>query len=312
MQQRLHRICVPGWDHLHVCISLYHNTPWTRAFFHHSQSKRDKHQDELANCCLLCRYDVLGPSFYALPEYLKRTHYRNPTELANSPFQHAHQTQLPFSPWLEQNPPYFSIFNSYMSAYRAGKPTWCDPGFYPISERLVEGFDVSMSDVLLVDVGGGLGRDLQELREKHPLVPGKLILQDRPEVISTIPADSKIIFQSMSHDFFTPQPVKHARAYYLHSVLHNRGNDDCVRILNNLKPALKSGYSKILLNEIVVLESHASLSATSMDQLALVLGTMHERTELQWRDLLQRAGLRVVSLWTYPGVAEGLIEAELA
>ena len=255
---------------------------------------------------------MLGPSFYALPEYLKGIHYRNPTEPANSPFQHAHQTQLPFFAWLEQNPRYFSIFNNYMSAYRAGKPTWCDPGFYPISERLVEGFDASISDVLLVDVGGGLGRDLQELREKHPLVPGKFILQDRPDVISTIPSDSQIIFKSMFHDFFTQQPVKHARAYYLHSVLHNRGDDDCVRILTNLKPALKSGYSKILLNEIVVLESHASLSATSMDQLALVLGAMRERTELQWRDLLQRAGFRVVSLWTYPGVAEGLIEAELA
>ena len=115
-----------------------------------------------------------------------------------------------------------------MSAYRAGKPTWCDPGFYPISERLVEGFDASISDVLLMDVGGGLGRDLQELREKHPLVPEKFILQDRPEVISTIPSDSQIIFKSMAHDFFTRQPVKHARAYYLHSVLHNRGDDDCV------------------------------------------------------------------------------------
>ena len=41
--------------------------------FIHSQSKRDKRQDELANCCLLYRYDVLGPSFYALPEYLKGT-----------------------------------------------------------------------------------------------------------------------------------------------------------------------------------------------------------------------------------------------
>ena len=116
----------------------------------------------------------------------------------------------------------------------------------------------------------------------------------------------------MPHDFFTPQPVKHARAYYLHSVLHDLADDDCVRVLANLKPALKHGYSKVLLNEIVVLETHASLSATSMDQLVLVLGAMRERTESQWRDLLQQAGLRVVSVWTYPGAAESLIEAELA
>lgn len=267
---------------------------------------------ESANCSLLGRYDVPGPAFNALPEYLKCTQYQNPNKLVDGPFQHSHKTKLPYLTWLDQNSPYLSVYSRYMNAYRSGKPTWCDPGFYPISERLVGGFDASISDVLLVDIGGGRGRDLEELREKHPLVPGKFILQDRQDVINSIPADSKTIFHSMPHDFFTPQPVKHARAYYLHSVLHDLADDDCVRVLANLKPALKHGYSKVLLNEIVVLETHASLSATSMDQLVLVLGAMRERTESQWRDLLQQAGLRVVSVWTYPGAAESLIEAELA
>lgn len=199
-----------------------------------------------------------------------------------------------------------------MNAQCAGKPTWCDPGFYPISERLVDGFDASINDILLVDVGGGLGHNLQELRKKHPLLPGKLILQDCQKVVSAIPPDSQIIFESMSHDIFTPQPVKHARAYYLNSMLHGWSDDDCIQILINVKSALKYGYSKVLLNEIVVSESRASLSATSMDQLVLVLGARRVRTELQWRDLLERVRLRVLSFWTYPGAAESLIEAELA
>jgi hypothetical protein len=226
----------------------------------------------------LFSYDVPGPSFRALPEYLKKTGYKNPTELTNGPFQFAHKTELPFFAWLDQNPPYLSVFNSYMSAYRAGKPVWCDTGFYPV-ENLTKEFNRSASNTFLVDVGGGLGHDLQLLKERHPSLPGKLVLQDRQEVISTIPETSLSSLEAKAHDFFTPQPITHAKAYYLHSVLHDWSDEDCVRILKNLIPALKPGYSKILLNEIVVSESHANLQATSMDQLVFVLGAMRERTE---------------------------------
>lgn len=255
------------------------------------------------------RYDVAGPSFAALPAYLKSTNYKNPTELTNGPFQFAHKTTLPFFAWLDQNPPYLSIFNNYMAAYRAGKPNWCDPGFYPI-ENLTTGFDPKESQALLVDVGGGLGHDLLELREKHgDKLVGELVLQDREEVIiSLASADG---FQAAAHDFFTPQPIIHARAYYLHSVLHDWGDEDCIRILQNLKPALKKGYSRILINEIVVSEVEASLASTSMDQLMLVLGAMKERTEGQWRELVEKSGLTIKSVWKYEGVAESLIEVEL-
>ncbi|KAF4614375.1 hypothetical protein G7Y89_g15363 [Cudoniella acicularis] len=256
---------------------------------------------------IIYTFDVASPSFASLPGYLKVTNYKNPTELTNGPFQYAHKTTLPFFAWLDQNPPYLSIFNNYMSAYRAGKPTWCDPGFYPI-EHLTAGFDSTSNPVLLVDVGGGLGHDLQELCEKHGNLPGDLILQDREEVIATLTPCTN--FKATAHDFFTPQPILHARAYYLHSVLHDWGDEDCIKILHNLTSALKKGYSKVLINEIVVSEENASLAATSMDQLMLVLGAMKERTEGQWREILGKAGYKVLNIWKYPGVAESLIEAE--
>jgi hypothetical protein len=143
---------------------------------------------------------------------------------------------MPFFAWLDKNPPYLAIFNSYMSAYRAGKPTWCDAGFFPI-EKLTTGFDPTIGSALLVDVGGGLGHDLQALRQKHPDLPGDLILQDREGFISTLPKITNS--QAIAHDFFTPQSVLQARAYYLHSVLHDWGDEACVKILENLKPALK-------------------------------------------------------------------------
>ncbi|KAH8654647.1 putative O-methyltransferase [Tricladium varicosporioides] len=256
---------------------------------------------------IIYNFDVAGPSFASLPEYLKVTNYKNPTELTNGPFQYAHKTPLPFFAWLDQTPPYLSIFNNYMSAYRAGKPTWCDPGFYPI-EHLTTGFDYTSNPALLVDVGGGIGHDLQELRKNHGSLPGDLILQDREEVISTLTPGTN--FKAIAHDFFTPQPILHARAYYLHSVLHDWGDEDCIKILQNLISALKKGYSKVLINEIVVSEENATLAASSMDQLMLVLGAMKERTEEQWGEILAKAGYKVLNIWKYPGVAESLIEAE--
>lgn len=83
-----------------------------------------------------------------------------------------------------------------------------DEGFYPLKERL--GADTQNDDknpVLLVDVGGGLGHDLEELKVKHPGIRGRLVLQDQPEIIAQIGKASDGIGLT-THDFFTPQSVK--------------------------------------------------------------------------------------------------------
>lgn len=159
-----------------------------------------------------------------------------------------------------------------------------------------------------MDAGGGM--DLLELKEKHPELPGKLILQDRPEVISTV-TSGEGVFESMPHDFFTPQPVKDARAYHLYSVLHDWGDDDCVRILEQLKPAIRQEYSRVLINEIIVPSQNPTWPITSMDQLVSVLGAMRERTEVHWRSILERAGFKIVQVYSYGLGTESLIEAEL-
>ncbi|KAI5860697.1 putative O-methyltransferase [Durotheca rogersii] len=257
-------------------------------------------------------HDVAGPSFRGLPEYLKSIKYALPTKLNDGLFQAAHKTELPFFAWLHQNPPYLQIFSSYIVAYRAGKPSWVDPGFYPVSERLTEGFNDQSGDggVFLVDVGGGRGHDLLELKDKHPSLPGKLILQDQPDVISTVVGQD--VSEATAHDFFTPQPVKDARAHYLRSVFHDWDEDYCVKILQQLRPALKPGYSRLLINEIIVPDRNAAWPATSMDQLVFVLGAMRERTQADWENMLRRAGFKIVHVYSYDMVAESLIEAEIA
>lgn len=256
-------------------------------------------------------YDVARPSFNGFPAFFEKTGYKEPTSLTDGPFQSAHGTQLPFFPWLVATPPHLDEFGAFMSAYRAGKANWFDPQFYPVPERLFEGFDATKNEVLLVDVGGGEGHDMQLFADRHVSCPGKIMLQDRDQVIASVQDKDTLPFACQAHDFFTPQPVEGARAYSLHSILHDWNDEEGIKILESLKPALEPGYSRVLLNEIVLSEEHPTIAATSMDMMMLAHFAVRERTEAQWRDIADKAGLKFIGIHNYPGVAESVIELEL-
>lgn len=256
-------------------------------------------------------YDVARPSFNGFPEFFKENKYKTPADLSTGPFQAAHKSDFAFFDWLVATPPHLDKFSAFMSAYRAGKPNWYDHGFYPVAERLVEGFNSSNNEVLLVDVGGGRGHDMSMFVAQHPQHPGKVVLQDREPVIASIADQDKLPFECQAHDFYTPQPIKGARAYSLHSILHDWDDERGVKILENLKSALIPGYSRVLLNEIVLSEEHPTLAATSMDMMMLAHMSVRERTEAHWKEIIEKAGLSFVRVYDYPGVAESVIEAEL-
>ena len=75
---------------------------------------------------------------------------------------------------------------------------------------------------------------------------------------------------------------------------------------------MEKGYSKILINELIVPDQNASWSVTSMDLLMLTLGAAKERTEKDWRTMAQSAGLKITGIWTKERGTESLIECELA
>lgn len=267
----------------------------------------ERYQESIKFC-----YDVARPSFNGFPKLFIENGYKAPADLRTGPFQAAHKSDLAFFDWLDATPPHLAEFDAFMSAYRAGKPNWYDPGFYPVAERLIEGFDSGKNEVLLVDVGGGRGHDISMFAAQHPRHPEKLVLQDREQVIASIAEKKQLPFECHVHDFYTPEPIKGARAYSLHSVLHDWDDERGIKILESLKPALIPGYSRVLLNEIVLSEEHPSLAATSMDMMMLAHMSVHERTEGDWRRIIEKAGLRFVRIYNYPGVTESVIEAELA
>ena len=106
--------------------------------------------------------------------------------------------------YLAANPTMAEDFNLTMSAFNADRPNWME--VYP-TEDLFEGADLysSKNAVLLVDIGGGLGHDVEKFRARYPDAAGKLVLQDRPEVVAHTVCKPPV--KTMAHDFFAPQPI---------------------------------------------------------------------------------------------------------
>ena len=94
-----------------------------------------------------------------------------------------------------------------MAGYRAGKASWTQENFYPVVENLGAELKDDNDAVLLVDVGGGMGHDLEDFKARFPNLKGRLIVQERPEVISQIVGLSPGI-ELTEHDFFKSQPVQ--------------------------------------------------------------------------------------------------------
>jgi hypothetical protein len=169
-------------------------------------------------------------------------------------------------------------------------------GIYPFDTELAAGN--SADRVLMVDVGGGRGSALLSLRKGCPQLQGKLILQDRPGVLDAIPESELPGVEKQVHDFFTPQPAQGAQIYYFRRIFHDYQFDDCVRILENIKPAMAAD-SRILIAEMCIPEPvrQADAHAVWLDLMMMGIGG-RERTRRDWAELVGKVeGLSLRKVW---------------
>lgn len=250
----------------------------------------------------------------AFPDFLKETKYANPTNKDVSAWKHSmgttqHYFEYIFTPGREHMA---EAFHNHMN-FKTSSVKWHDS---PELRSALFGYvSKSEKDVLIVDMGGSNGRDLVDFRKARPGQKGRLILQDLPATIEGTDTNALAAqgVEATAHDFFTPQPIKGAKAYYLKMVLHDWPDEQCRQILSNIKPALKAGHSRILLNEVVVPETGAQWYETSLDVLMMTVHSAQERREREWRALVESVGgLKVNKIWTVKGAVEKVIEIELA
>ncbi|KAH7108848.1 S-adenosyl-L-methionine-dependent methyltransferase [Dendryphion nanum] len=215
----------------------------------------------------------------------------------------AMSTNESFFEWLEGRPEEKKAFHLSMSGVR---PNVVCQWFYhyPVEERL----EAAGDRVALVDVGGGMGHDSKRLLERYPSLRDKLQVLDLPKVVMQAPAYAGIQF--VGHDFFDlyPDTVRGANTYYMRMILHDWPEKQARSILANVREAM-SEDSVLLINESVLPEQRVSMYEARMDFLMMAYCASMERTESQWKKLLQGSGFVIRRIWTCGPMS--LIEAVL-
>ncbi|KAL1999484.1 hypothetical protein VTN02DRAFT_4451 [Thermoascus thermophilus] len=293
----------------------YAHTPFSLAYL-------DGHEVDFFK--LMC--DEIYVNTARLPEYFREVGGRDTTSMTRNPFTWGNKNNQnnssssssdgkTFYDIIAQDARRLRQFDVAMSTQDAVLPVL---GMYPFGDELAPD-PATDTDTetrpLIVDVGGGRGQSLVQMRQRWPgLQKGRLILQDRRVVLESFPELPGI--EKMAHDFFAPQPVKNAHAYYIRRCFHGWTDAHCVQILERIVPAMASD-SRVLIAEMVVPEYGSErpgdvedMTCYWMDHAMLALGG-RERTEGDWRRLLRSAGLRLVKIWRSPASSQTVLEARL-
>jgi SAM-dependent methyltransferase len=184
--------------------------------------------------------------------------------------------------WYGQNPEEAGFFSAAMGNLSA-----------LAADELVRVYDFS-SVRTVADVGGAHGILLAAVLRANPAARG--ILFDLPHVIAT--AGNAIEAQGLSGrcelvsgDFLEAVP-EGADLHLLKQIVHDWDDQRSTRLLQNCHRALRPA-GKLLLVEMVVPPDNRPSPAQAMDLNMLVLLGGRERTEEEYRRLLQEGGFRL-------------------
>jgi SAM-dependent methyltransferase len=191
---------------------------------------------------------------------------------------------IDFWSWLAEHPNERSNFDKAMESGRS-----------ELADRLA---DLQWRrDETVVDVGGGTGTLLRELVARRPELRG--IVFDLPETDrDEATFDDRIAFVAGS--FF--ERVPEGDAYVLSKILHDWDDETASVILGVVRAEAPHG-ARLLVLDSVVPPGNEPAGVKWLDLLMLVLQRGRERTESDWRALLEGAGFRVDQ------IEDGLIQA---
>jgi precorrin-6B methylase 2 len=176
------------------------------------------------------------------------------------------------------------------------------------ARALAEAFDFSEL-THVVDVGGGLGTLLLEVLSRYPALRGTLF--DRPSVIAQAEAvlaaaPERPRMALRAGDFFEALPSQ-ADAYVVKHVLHNWDDAQAERLLRHCVSGLRAG-GKVLIVEGLLLPGNIRDATRLFDlEMFVLCGAGRERTKPEFRGLLARAGLRLVTTQSLAGTTRLLV-----
>jgi hypothetical protein len=188
-----------------------------------------------------------------------------------------------FFNYLKANPEVGTLFNQAMAAQSSG-----------VLDEIPEAYDFSVFKTI-VDLGGGTGSVLTTILRANPGLNG--VLFELPDVIDEV--DRSLIDEFggrltlKSGSFFDNVP-EGIDCYMTVRVIHDWPDDEAVKILRNIRKAIKADGTLLLVEGI--LEENTPPNYAMMDMLMLVLAGSMERTEEDFRALLDKGGFDLISI----------------
>lgn len=197
---------------------------------------------------------------------------------------------------------YRTVFKQAMSSFSGVQSA--------MALEALEGYDFSRFRTVC-DVAGGQGHMLCSFLRAHPHLSG--IVFDLPDVIANTDDlwATKLGLgdrcQHIGGDMFETVPA--ADAYTLKMILHDWNDDECVRVLRNMRERVH-GVGRVFIVEHVVPGNGEPHFSKLYDVHMMCWGSGRERTEVEYAELLSRAGWQMETAH-YPanrmmGVIEGI------
>ncbi|KAG0702126.1 S-adenosyl-L-methionine-dependent methyltransferase [Suillus ampliporus] len=267
----------------------------------------------------------------SLLQFMTDPYWKYSTSPAETAFQLSHSTQDTLFAWLKARPKQLAQWASSVRSFGDVDET-----------SLINNFPwQQLNTKLIIDCGGGQG--CLTIAVARILPTCKFVIQDLPEVIPIARANVKHTFPEAyesgritfeAHDFFIPQTYTAQDAVYIFRyVFHDWPEEDCVKILKNVR-AVAGLQSKILIIDNVVVPATVGVQvvpnteklhlcnfyADGLDaptkpppfipanygvasKMSLALGihmmgvfNAHERPLSEWKTIVSQAGLDIAQV----------------
>lgn len=93
--------------------------------------------------------------------------------------------------------------------------------------------------------------------------------------------------------------------------MHNNGHGTCQNILRQIAGAMKKGYSKILISDVVLPSTKCPLPAVGLDLGMMAMHSGMERSASQWSELFHSVGLELVQVYHDDETDSAMVEGQL-
>lgn len=188
--------------------------------------------------------------------------------------------------------------------------------------ELHEEFDwKSLPAGTVVDVGGGSGYVSLSLAKVFPHL--NFVIQDISPIMlaqgkSLWTGDFESRVKFVQSDYFQPQPVHDATAYFTRQITHNLTDEDTVRFLRAFVPALEASKSgtPLLINDTVIPEpgektAYEEHGLRQVDLAMWIVFNSKQRTAREFGKLLAKADPRLRLVKVHSKGSMGLLEVQL-